>query len=269
MKQRPYERTRANFLLKRSLVTATLASFLFAQAHNAYAAQTDVSNLPLASSMTTEVKPNIFFILDDSGSMAWAHMPDAVQGWRGAPGYKNYLCNSIYYNPSVTYVLPRKSDGTNYPAANFTAALDNGFDTSATPSKTDLSTSFQAFDSVTGDLNRGDPEDTNQAAYYYKWNGTNPPTTTNCSNTSTNWQKVTISSSAEKQNFANWYSYYRTRILMMKSASGRAFVQLTNKYRVGFITINPGSTVSTNKFLPITDFDQTQKNKWFDILYKQ
>ena len=42
----------------------------------------------------------------------------------------------------------------------------------------------------------------------------------------------------ERQNFANWYSYYRTRMRLMKSASGRAFAGLDDSMRVGFVTIN-------------------------------
>ena len=30
----------------------------------------------------------------------------------------------------------------------------------------------------------------------------------------------------ERQNFANWFSYYRIRILMMKSGAGRAFASI-------------------------------------------
>jgi type IV pilus assembly protein PilY1 len=36
----------------------------------ALAASTDISNAPLFTSSATAVKPNIMFILDDSGSMA-------------------------------------------------------------------------------------------------------------------------------------------------------------------------------------------------------
>ena len=34
------------------------------------------------------------------------------------------------------------------------------------------------------------------------------------------------SNAAEERNFTNWYSYYRTRLLMMKSATGRAFADV-------------------------------------------
>ena len=45
----------------------------------------------------------------------------------------------------------------------------------------------------------------------------------------------------EMTNFANWYTYYRSRMRMMKTAAGRAFENVDDTFRVGFITINPTS----------------------------
>ena len=85
----------------------------------------------------------------------------------------------------------------------------------------------------------------------------------------------------ELQNFANWYSYYRVRITMMKTATGRAFLPIDDRYRVGFITINPGSpvnaaaknsstaTLQSRQYLPIDKFDSTQKQPWYTMLYGQ
>ena len=54
----------------------------------------------------------------------------------------------------------------------------------------------------------------------------------------------------EMTNFANWYAYYRTRMQMMKSSAGRAFVSLGNDYRVGFITLNPELTAPVDNLHP-------------------
>ena len=43
---------------------------------------------------------------------------------------------------------------------------------------------------------------------------------------------------ADKTKYANWYSYYRTRRLMTRTATGRAFATLSSSYRVGFTTIS-------------------------------
>ena len=45
----------------------------------ALAAITDIANAPLASSSNLSVKPNLLFILDDSGSMTMDAMPDNAE----------------------------------------------------------------------------------------------------------------------------------------------------------------------------------------------
>ena len=69
----------------------------------------------------------------------------------------------------------------------------------------------------------------------------------------------------ELQNFANWYSYYSFRMNLMKTATGRAFSNLDERARVGFITINPNDS----KYLKLSKFDATQKEAWFQKLYEQ
>ncbi|MBI2295182.1 MAG: pyrrolo-quinoline quinone, partial [Betaproteobacteria bacterium] len=69
----------------------------------------------------------------------------------------------------------------------------------------------------------------------------------------------------ELQNFANWYSYYRTRMLLMKTASGRAFAPLDDRYRVGFVTINVAD--DTSRYVKIDKFTPTQKNDWYNKFY--
>lgn len=69
----------------------------------------------------------------------------------------------------------------------------------------------------------------------------------------------------EMTNFANWYAYYRTRMQMMKTSAGRAFLSLDNRYRVGFVTINVNSW--TTEYLAAAPFDQTQKTNWYSKFY--
>jgi type IV pilus assembly protein PilY1 len=73
----------------------------------------------------------------------------------------------------------------------------------------------------------------------------------------------------EMTNFANWYTYYRTRMQMMKSAAGRAFLPIDDRYRVGFITINPGSPVDGDKYLKIEKFEPGHKEDWYELFYEQ
>ncbi len=358
----------------RSLARLLLLAATLALALPAAAALTDLADAPLASSSSGSVKPNISFVLDTSGSMAWSHAPDEAQPFAGAVGYASSHCNSIYYDPNITYVVPKNADSTDFPNSSFTGAWVDGYRTGS--GTRNLSTSFIAYDSTTS---AGAGTDTAQPAYYYTYNGTQTPdfkntgsqfytecnspaasgpeatlTLSGRSNTSVSSIKVngvetmsgstsssnnpnsvasriasnltrngfTASSSSnvvtiiapnstyvgatpvvtksggmiisvtaftsppftkhvvsstsgpsgtdERQNFANWFSYYRTRILMMKSGAGRAFASVGDSYRVGFQTIyaTPGSS-SAPAWLQIDDFGATQKSNWFSDLYAQ
>lgn len=72
--------------------------------------------------------------------------------------------------------------------------------------------------------------------------------------------------SSEYSNYANWWTYYRTRINSMKSATSIAFKGLDADTRVGFITIY---AADSNTFLPVSDFNQTQKDAFYKMLFAQ
>jgi len=80
---------------------------------------------------------------------------------------------------------------------------------------------------------------------------------------------ATCSYSEEMTNFANWYAYYRSRMQMAKTAIGRAFRAIDETYRVGFITINPGSPVQSGRYLDANNFDAAQRTAWYQKLYDQ
>jgi type IV pilus assembly protein PilY1 len=80
---------------------------------------------------------------------------------------------------------------------------------------------------------------------------------------------VTCTYVEEMTNFANWFAYHRTRMHMMKAAAGRAFANLNEGFRVGFITINPGSPVSASRYLNVADYDATHRTAWYAKLYSQ
>lgn len=341
------------------------------------AATVALATSPLATSTTTTVKPNLLFVLDDSGSMTWDHMPDdasdggsSVAFVYGDYGLRSNQCNQVYYDPDTTYLPPVYADGTSYPNANFTAALPDGFQASGTGnSAVNLNTSFKASLSLNADS-------TGQSAYYFNYSGTQltqlqkyyhstTPTTvfynechsafnaspgntvfskrrlattetttitvsgassaivtsitvngvqlmsaatTSSSTNSTvasriaanitmnsfsataSGSTVTITgptsaagytpeitksgvavttdvfpdtTAANLTNFANWYSYYRTRILMMKTAAGRAFSGLNNGYRVGLMKINSSSTPAVELGI----FEGTHRTNWYNALY--
>jgi len=76
--------------------------------------------------------------------------------------------------------------------------------------------------------------------------------------------------SADAGNYANWYSYYRKRILLMQTAVGRAFSGLDSSYRIGFTTIRDrGITDGTDNFRDVKTFDATQKTNFYSSLYTE
>ena len=105
-------------------------------------AQVELATSPLATSTTTVVKPNLMFVLDDSGSMDWDYLPDTAKNFAGNYGYNTAQCNGNYYNPAVTYDPPIDSRGNplNATATTFTAAYNDGYATGA--GTTNLSTGF-------------------------------------------------------------------------------------------------------------------------------
>jgi len=237
-----------------------------------HAAVTDIANSPMASSSSSNVKPNIMFILDDSGSMADAYLPDAAGDFgSGEYGARSKHCNGLYYNPAVTYVPPVDYTGASFSNSSFTNAWDNGYQSSGT--KTDLTGSvYYTYSGTQADV-----------GFTYNSNGS-VQTGTNfykeCNSSVGNtpgknvFTKVTVSSTSgpggvdERTNFANWHSYYRTRILAMKSAAGRAFKTIGNTYRVGLTTIGYTGTDNSNaEFLNIGDFDAAQKSSWYNKFY--
>jgi len=91
-----------------------------------------------------------------------------------------------------------------------------------------------------------------------------------------NWNYATYqfpdTDPAKLQNFANWYTYYSHRMLMMKTGVGLAFTPLDKNYRVGYMTMNNNNwngTIgsSTADFVDLAPFDATQKAAWYNKLY--
>lgn len=238
----------------------------------------DIEDQPIQSASI--IKPNLMFILDDSGSMVLTHMPDtANEVTRNC--YKNSWYNTIYYNPSIKYDPPKDALGASFPAQSFTSAERNGFNTAG--ANVNLSSSFISFYSV---YFLGTSTQAAVPAYYYVYNNATgtPPLPTNGCKADANYVKITVSSTScattygrtcptgtdERVNFANWFSYYSTRMLMMKSGVSTAFSSIGDKYRVGFSSLW-GNDYDNNgpsfNFVPVSDFDGTQKNTWYTRLY--
>ena len=128
----------------------------------------ELATSPMTTSTTTTVKPNMMFVLDDSGSMDWDYMPDNAKNFAGNYGYNTSQCNGVYYNPAITYSPPIDSTGAplNATPTTFSAAYRDGYNTGA--GTTNLNTQF------TGGSGSGDSGiDLDPGpAFFYTYTGT-------------------------------------------------------------------------------------------------
>ncbi len=238
---------------------------------------------------TISVAPNLVLTFDDSGSMTWRHMPDtrpysnaswgAGSGQTEAENYAYpsgtavgpYLCagvitpgitdtsdprswsmNGVYFNPDNTYAPPVKADGTSMPNAVFTAAWVNGFKVNRPTNPVSATNYTQNLSTLSFCGNKG--------AGYYKYTGAVSTLPVNSSGqlttqaitnlyTAGSWTWVSLST-AQQQNFANWFSYYRTRTMASVSSVSHAFQPFNDNVRVAWQNINANTT--TNPWLTST-----------------
>lgn len=198
--------------------------------------------------------------------------------------FKSSTFNAQYYNPNTRYLPPLDVNG-NELTTSFSKAWRNGFypnhgyrdlDTQYRPQK-----EFQPTGTTSGgysellaehasaDLGGGKffgaiNATANTFAYYYNF----VPSLANCNGTITDedcYQPVPVTGASgpatadingdgvinatdqdERQNFANWYSFYRTRNLATITAASRAFQDITPEMRVAWQALNTCNTFSTS-----------------------
>lgn len=266
------------------------------------AAQVEIAQQPLT--VAEPLPPNIMLLFDDSGSMFWSMMPDTVPATSGVRVDRHaYTRNTIYYNPNITYSPWKNQDGSSYPAADFNRVSTRKLDVRLNDGdRMDLSATAQCFHELkTPGLNPA--VGTNYFRYrlsggkLFRCTAINSPldTSTNQTNNSilreprsdygdactdntgcvevvgsVTWDSgtdtVTRTIAEERQNFANWFHYYRTRNKMAKASISHAFSSIGPDFRLGFFTINSGGT---QRSIPVTgDFrvGGTNRTNWFNTM---
>jgi len=230
--------------------------------------------------LNQSVPPALAITFDDSGSMAWSDMPDDRRGGTNLISFASSDYNLMYYNPDIVYRPPIRSDGTSFPNSVFTNAEVDGFFTPA--ANKNLSNNYRAVRQIiqnypnnTVSVSYGTVgDDDGEAAYYYTWNG--PSTATpgqkrNAGASTTNEQyrftKHVITTNAEKQNFANWYSYYNTRSKLARTAVSHAFVNFGPDFKIDWQQIN-GNKFTENGGSDMALFTGTHRNNFYNWLFK-
>jgi len=186
--------------------------------------------------------------------------------------------NGVYFNPDNTYAPPLKADGTTaMPDSSYTKAWDNGIQINRPVSPVAVLTSGSSQNtrdlssvSFCGKIGAG----------YYKYNGTKASlpldakgqlntAATNALYTSGSWTWVALTSAADQKNFANWYSYYRTRTMAAVTAISRAYAPFDKSVRVAWQNINSNNLSNSTAIYKFVD-DTTTNNvrtKFYNWLF--
>lgn len=208
--------------------------------------------------------------------------------------YRTAKFNLLYYNPAKRYVPWTNADKTLMSNATPTAAYHNPYITG------EGTRNLTANNTQTARWTNDDGTNTNESvtfypATYFIWIGSGTLTgPTDANNTQTNFTKVEIKSTTasytkgtdrtdcagstctyaeEIQNFANWYTYYRSRILLSRAGVGQAFAEVGSDPRIGFAAINKGSTTIDTVSSPgtivsgVRKFDATGRASFYASLY--
>lgn len=256
-----------------------------------FATPVDLSPTPL--NLTQGVDPNIVVSFDDSGSMLATAMPDNVanSGHFDTKHYYAVSTNVIYFDPNKTYVPPSRPDGTPFPNSTYTNAWRDGMCANwpgtycyGSANYVDLSENFsEDFLNITSTSNTAndwtnsqecipdsvsnsdcDPNNDgggNGGGFYY--NCPYVHNDTNCVKVEVNDESATV-----QQNFANWYSYYRTRNLMTRTSLSRAFANMGDEIRVTWQTINDIPLTDSTEIKPLAGTtDGSWRYDFFTFLY--
>ncbi|WP_158584096.1 pilus assembly protein [Salinibius halmophilus] len=220
----------------------------------------DMAQEPLF--LGSAVKPNIFFLVDDSGSMDWEILKS--DGALAVPSYSGYAnsgsfdrtptpsdtrealesCagyNVLYYDPTKTYEPWAGVDKNGQPYANqvITGARNNPYDPDegvTNLTQHDGSQGVPGYfvwtDDGDGVFERGECPEPGRAGYDHKADFVTTTSVYGSSN---------IMSAMEMQNFANWFTYYRKREYVAKAALLKIIAE--SDARLGLATLHRNSSV--------------------------
>ncbi|MEZ5652282.1 MAG: PilC/PilY family type IV pilus protein [Burkholderiaceae bacterium] len=177
--------------------------------------------------------------------------------------------NLVYYNPAIRYVPWANSDGSSMPDSPPTAAwVEPMAHGRGTADLTGVRNQFARWCTASGCSNQ-----TLQyaPATYFVHNGgsfssagnytrvriadaasfTRPDSRTDCAPAGAGLRSC--SQAQEYQNFANWFTYYRKRIFIAIGGTTRAFAAQGEGMRVGYGSINKGSSSVDSVSTPVVE----------------
>lgn len=220
-----------------------------------------LSHDPLFLNQT--VPPAIAVTLDDSGSMAWGYMfRGSFTDWNQ---FADPTFNRIYYNPNITYTPPIKADGSQMPNIDYTNAPVNGyhayghgkwFSRNLTNNFRPLyTTSYYSNNTIGGSWAGWISAATNGGqgtrAFYLR------------RNTNGTYTEVQLTSAADLTNFANWYSYYSTRMKLARASISRAFAGFGPSFKIDWQNLWDDTNLND-----LSKFENTHRSDFYEWLFK-
>jgi len=254
---------------------------------------------PLITGGGTKVLPNILLILDDSGSMKSAGIPESVVEWNitsldDKPRHRSYVHNELYYDPSQTYKPwrtdsmgdeERLSDADYRKVARSTIYLTGG--------TYNLAGHTESYFYIPKSNNQTDSGDYRYRNLYKKYRiSPNGNTIQRCNqhwndcahgvrgkdwidelppNNYDKGLKRRRTDAEEIQNFANFYHYHRSRMKVAKAGILEAFGKLDADLRVGYN--NLGRTGGIKYPIPIDkddgQFKGINRTTFYNYVYNE
>ncbi len=182
------------------------------------------------------------------------------QEWR----FRNYQFNTLYFNPNRTYEPWQGVDNAGVAFGNMpitAARLDPYLSTSVTIDLTRDSSRRNTSSYATADRDADSQPD---GFRYYTWNDAN--SNGRFDNGEETQFLIKNADAATKQNFANWFSYYRSRELVAKAAYGKVIAESKN-VRMGLSTLHNNNNVKRAIALMNDDPKTGNKRVLLDALY--
>lgn len=241
----------------------------------AQAAQLNLSNSPLF--LQNAVQPNIFFMLDDSGSMDWETVynpgtncnsangtssldftPDTTGSLAGCPSSYTVvqverlrLCvgfNTLAFDPAVTYTPWYGKDNA---GVDYKDAWLYGGGTDASPNFTVRQNPYLAGGTTINLAAAG-------TVAYRTWTDSNANSDYDdgeCGDKNSSAPNILFSSLtvSQQKNFSNWYTYYRKREYVMKRAVSE--IVKNGRERMGLSTLWRNSLTGTGVGKRIENID--------------
>jgi type IV pilus assembly protein PilY1 len=220
-----------------------------------------LSHDPLFLNQT--VPPAIAVTLDDSGSMAWGYMfRGSFTNWNQ---FADPTFNRIYYNPNITYTPPIKADGSQMPNIDYTNAPVNGyynyghgkwFSRNLSNNFRPLyTTSYYSNNTIGGSWAGWISAATNGGqgtrAFYLRRNNNGTYT------------EVKLTSAADLTNFANWYSYYSTRMKLARASISRAFAGFGPSFKIDWQNLWDDTNLND-----LSKFENSHRSDFYEWLFK-